>query len=534
MFGISVSGIKGSQKHLDVTSNNIANVNTYGFKKSRAEFGDMYANSIFVNSKTSAGMGVQNTVVSQQFVQGALSGDTGNALDMAIQGNGFFVLSAAGSNAHTYTRNGAFQVDNQGYIVTATGEYLQGWNVNEDGSTTSLDLNATHNIQIPSDTGAPHESNNIGIGVNLPADKDAVDRNANVTFDDADPGNPNYDGLTWNGQEINDISENDFLYGRYIKSDGTAATQDDPGAIRQYFTNFDPNDSSTYTSTTSQVIHDSLGRAHTLTYYMLKMGPESAANQNNTTWVVIPYVDGSPVDVAANGNDMPTMISVPSDAQSDIAGSNLFGFRVTFNSSGEMINDNTVPANVTFVNGSTDPTNNLRQQMLTSGTAAGTTNPNGWLQDITFTFTKNTLDDGSLSSAMGLGANPDQILSLNFDASQYGSSNFEITGAPTNDGYATGVLTSMSVDENESVTTNPFGIGGIVAKVSCPKSHGNIGHTHRHTRMPRLCLLNSVHRKRTDGISHQLRSHATSHNVPTKLKRQIQRPDRHIFIRLKQ
>ena len=94
MFGTSVSGIKNSQKHIDVTSNNISNTNSYGFKKSRAEFADVYANSVFTNSKTNAGMGVQNTVVSQQFVQGALSGDTGNPLDMAIQGNASLYLRA--------------------------------------------------------------------------------------------------------------------------------------------------------------------------------------------------------------------------------------------------------------------------------------------------------------------------------------------------------------------------------------------------------------------------------------------------------
>ena len=136
MFGISVSGIKNSQKHIDVTSNNIANTNSYGFKKSRAEFADVYANSVYTNSRVTTGMGVQNTVVSQQFAQGALSGDTGNPLDMAIQGNGFFVLSGPnGDQSHTYTRNGAFQVDNEGYIVTATGDYLQGWDVDDQGRT---------------------------------------------------------------------------------------------------------------------------------------------------------------------------------------------------------------------------------------------------------------------------------------------------------------------------------------------------------------------------------------------------------------
>ena len=156
MFGISVSGIKNSQKHIDVTSNNIANTNSYGFKKSRAEFADIYANSIYSNSKTASGMGVINSVVSQQFTQGTLSGDTGNPLDIAIQGNGFFVLKGNGSDSLSYTRNGAFQVDKEGFIVTAQGDYLQGWDVNDDGTATSLDLNGTKKLQLPSDLSLIH------------------------------------------------------------------------------------------------------------------------------------------------------------------------------------------------------------------------------------------------------------------------------------------------------------------------------------------------------------------------------------------
>lgn len=93
MFNTSISGLNGSQKYLDTTSNNIANANSYGFKKSRAEFADLYANTVFTSTKTATGMGVTTTTVAQQFSQGSLTGDTGNNLDMAISGNGFFVLS---------------------------------------------------------------------------------------------------------------------------------------------------------------------------------------------------------------------------------------------------------------------------------------------------------------------------------------------------------------------------------------------------------------------------------------------------------
>lgn len=439
MFGVSVSGIKNSQKHLDVSSNNIANANTYGFKKSRAEFADMYASSLYTSGKTSVGLGVQNTVVSQQFAQGPLSGDTGNGLDMAIQGNGFFVLSGdLNSNAHTYTRNGAFHTNNEGYIVTATDDYLQGWDVNPDGTSSSLDLNATHPIQIPSDTGSPKESNSISIGVNLPADSKPVDPVTTST-------NAGNTVINWGGVQIT-ANNNEALYGRVKQTaDGTDFTQ--------YFSKFDPADSSTYTNTTSQTIHDSLGRAHTLTYYMLNMG-ETGADTNRTAWVVIPFVDGKPVDVAPSDGQNPTLLSV---VEGNNSGANYFGFRVEFDQNGEMIGDSTIPSTVTFAQ--TDATaiaTPLREELLGTSvwnpvTSSYDHTPGSLENDQELTFLTNpdfAELNGSLFSAMGLGSNPDQDLALDFNATQFGSSKFNITVAPTNDGYSTGTLLSVNVDEN--------------------------------------------------------------------------------------
>ena len=449
MFGISVSGIKNSQKHIDVTSNNISNTNSYGFKKSRAEFADVYANSVFTNSKTNSGMGVQNTVVSQQFVQGALSGDTGNPLDMAIHGNGFFVLEGPGSDAQTFTRNGAFQINKEGFVVTAMGDYLQGWDVNPDGTTTSLDLSNTHNIRLPADTGAPQMSTNISIGVNLPADKDNIKPN----FPDA--GDP-WTGAAWDPNNKPTNPE----YG--IKRNPTTGALDQNGKLTQYFTDFDPKNASTYTASTSQTIHDSLGRAHTLTYYMLKMGPESK-DSNNNVWTVIPFVDGNPVDIATQGTgnnaEYPTAITVPGSSKSSVAGANFFGFKCTFLPNGEM--KDTVPGKLELVNpNDTNPTapvaNSLREVLFGKpGGAAGGTGANVFDNTFEYAGANNTGkkpifegNDGSLHTAMGQGIDPLQKLNIQFGASQYGSSNFSVSQAPTNDGYATGILIGMSVDEN--------------------------------------------------------------------------------------
>lgn len=454
MFGISVSGIKNSQKHIDVTSNNIANTNSYGFKKSRAEFADVYANSIYSNSKTASGMGVVNTVVSQQFTQGSLSGDTGNPLDMAIQGNGFFVLKGNDSDSLSFTRNGAFQLDKEGYIVTATGEYLQGWDVNDDGTATSLDLNGTKKLQLPSDTGAPQMSTNIGIGVNLPADKKAYEVPTNIT---ADPwGKHNTPG---------DFTADKIQYGINRKPDGSVSATPTDDSFKQYFVNFDPKNSSTYQASTSQTIHDSLGGAHTLTYYMIKMGPD-APNSNNTVWNVIPFVDGTPVDVAQQGKENPVVMTVP-NGNSSVSGANYFGFQVTFEPNGEFKSQ--IPSKIELVNptvpnppqGQTGLTNSLREKLFgvpgMNTPGAGGTPSVGSLGATVFDKTFEADDkgkgpiykgNGSLHTSIGQGVDPLQSLHISFKATQYGSSNFQVTGAPTNDGYATGILTGMSVDEN--------------------------------------------------------------------------------------
>ena len=462
MFGISVSGIKGSQKFLDVTSNNIANTNSYGFKKSRAEFGDVYANSVFVNSKTASGMGVYNSVVSQQFVQGNLSGDTGNPLDMAIQGNGFFVLKGApgDNNAATYTRNGAFQVNKEGYIVTAQGDYLQGWDVNTDGTTQSLDLNATHAIKLPADTGAPKMTSNVSIGVNLPADKPIIPHQ--------DPVREPFGNLTIAGS----AHEKQLPYGLWQNPDGKYTTWANATnqSFLHYFNNFDPANPDSYTSSTSQTIHDSLGGAHTLTYYFIKNGPADmpgTPNANLTSWTVLPFVDGSPVDVAIQPDSSPVVVSVPDNSKSSVAGANYFGFRMLMNTSGEI--ESTMPSKIELVNPNPDEvigdvmTNSLRHKLFgyPNTDKPGTLEPNHpriKKYDNTFedrlaggNVTKPAIYkglDGSLFTALKSNVNEHQNVNIQMDATQYGSSNFSVTQAPTDDGYATGILTSMNVDEN--------------------------------------------------------------------------------------
>ncbi|CAM3442799.1 flagellar hook protein FlgE [Parendozoicomonas haliclonae] len=128
-FGIGLSGMKAAKQDLEVVSNNIANSNTVGFKSSRSEFADLYASSLGGGNSKPAGVKVANT--SQQFTQGNLT-YTNSALDLAISGNGFFVLNDNGQQA--YTRAGYFSLDQENYLVNNQGLRLQGFSADENGN----------------------------------------------------------------------------------------------------------------------------------------------------------------------------------------------------------------------------------------------------------------------------------------------------------------------------------------------------------------------------------------------------------------
>lgn len=123
-FSIGLSALNAAQQEISVTGNNISNSSTTGFKSSRTVFGDVYAASVLGGGGTQAGSGVTLQEIKQNFNQGNIS-FTNSTLDMAINGEGFFVLS--GESGVSYTRAGAFGTDRNGFIVTGAGERLQGF-----------------------------------------------------------------------------------------------------------------------------------------------------------------------------------------------------------------------------------------------------------------------------------------------------------------------------------------------------------------------------------------------------------------------
>ena len=126
-FQQGLSGLNAASKNLDVIGHNIANSNTVGFKASRAEFAEMVASAIGSSGGTNAGIGVEVAAVSQQFTQGNLS-ITGNSLDVAINGNGFFTLKQPDGTA-AYTRSGNFKLDKEGNMITNDNSNVMGYPV---------------------------------------------------------------------------------------------------------------------------------------------------------------------------------------------------------------------------------------------------------------------------------------------------------------------------------------------------------------------------------------------------------------------
>ncbi|MCK7498303.1 MAG: flagellar hook-basal body complex protein [Comamonadaceae bacterium] len=117
-FQQGLSGLNGAQRSLDAIGNNVANSGTVGFKLSQAQFADVYAAALGAGGGSQIGIGTSVSTVSQQFTQGNLT-VTNNPLDVAINGAGFYRMSSNG--AISYTRNGQFNIDKEGFIVNASG-----------------------------------------------------------------------------------------------------------------------------------------------------------------------------------------------------------------------------------------------------------------------------------------------------------------------------------------------------------------------------------------------------------------------------
>ncbi|MFQ5427402.1 MAG: flagellar hook protein FlgE [Thermodesulfobacteriota bacterium] len=165
-----ISGLNANLAELSVVGNNIANVNTVGFKTSRAMFSDLLSQTLNAGgSPKQIGLGVDMTGVEKLFNQGAME-TTGNAFDLAISGGGFFVLQDPGLNKPSYSRAGQFHTDKDNYLVNPDNLRLQGFLANSSG----VLGNTVQDIQLTTNNVAPNSTSKVDISVNL-------DSNAPVT-----------------------------------------------------------------------------------------------------------------------------------------------------------------------------------------------------------------------------------------------------------------------------------------------------------------------------------------------------------------
>ncbi|MBE0602583.1 MAG: flagellar hook-basal body complex protein, partial [Deltaproteobacteria bacterium] len=169
----AISGMNANGTDLSVIADNIANMNTVGYKKSTVAFGDVLSASITgVAGSAQVGRGVYVQEVSPLFTQGSLE-TSENALDMAIDGDGFFMVNDNG--ARYYSRAGNFSIDDEGYIVNATNLRLQGYLADAAGNLTGT----TGDLQLIATQSPANMTTDAAISVNL----DATDEAQTAAFD---------------------------------------------------------------------------------------------------------------------------------------------------------------------------------------------------------------------------------------------------------------------------------------------------------------------------------------------------------------
>lgn len=170
-----ISGLATLGNSMQIIGDNIANVNTVAFKSSNYTFQDLLSQSVATQSGSSqVGRGTALGDISANFEQGSFE-STGNTTDLAIGGDGFFVLEDANSDATFYTRAGNFSFDNDGYLTSPEGYVVQGWALDED---TGEDVGSITDIVLTSFTSPPRETDEITVVTNL--DADAVSNSLNL------------------------------------------------------------------------------------------------------------------------------------------------------------------------------------------------------------------------------------------------------------------------------------------------------------------------------------------------------------------
>lgn len=245
-FYTALTGLNGAQAELSTLANNIANVGTHGFKRSRVAFGDIISASPLQNPNRVIGSGTSVRTIAQQFIQGAIESSE-SALDLAVTGQGFFVMKGGNNgNAISYSRNGAFSATADRFIVDAAGRQLQLFPTTTDGSVLTTDLASTIPARLPLQSGAPVASTSLQLAVNLPASAAIIPNSPVYT-----PSNP------------------------YV---------------------FDAANPATFNNSTATTLFDSNGNALAATIYYVKLSAPSGADPFHR-WEARTFVGGNELNV---------------------------------------------------------------------------------------------------------------------------------------------------------------------------------------------------------------------------------------------
>ncbi|MCC8402211.1 flagellar hook-basal body complex protein [Paraburkholderia sp. MMS20-SJTN17] len=387
-YQTGLSGLSASSSDLDVIGNNIANANTVGFKSGTAEFADMYANSVATAVSQQIGIGTKLSEVQQQFSQGTIT-TTNQALNVAINGNGFFQMSNNGTLV--YSRNGVFQLDKNGYITNAQGLQLMGYAASSAGI---INTAQTVPLTVPTANIAPQATTKIAAGLNLNAQDNLMlgsptvaavtstgtlsTTGATITNAAAGTNADNYridfptattytvtdttTGVTGASQPFTAGTAITLGNGESITFSG-APQPGDSYTVTQNPTTFNQNNSSTYNYSTSTTVYDSLGGSQTVNMYFAKTG--------SGTWNVYagPSTGTATPIGTANFNSSGTLVST-TDATTGLATATLGAFTMSIPNTDGSSTPQSVTLNMagTTQYGGKDGVNSLS----TDGFAAGT------------------------------------------------------------------------------------------------------------------------------------------------------------------
>ncbi len=208
-FQSGLSGLNTASKNLDVIGNNVANASVVGFKGSQAQFADVFANSLTGGGAGQIGIGTKLATVAQLFTQGNVS-VTSNPLDVAINGKGFFRLDDNG--AVSYSRNGQFRFDAQGFLVNSQGLNLTGYGADANGN---IVPSAPAPIQISFSDIAPQTTSEFRLGLNMDS------RESQPTVATFDPNNPQSYNFSTSGS-VYDSLGNPHVFSVYLVKTATA------------------------------------------------------------------------------------------------------------------------------------------------------------------------------------------------------------------------------------------------------------------------------------------------------------------------